>query len=590
MKEVLEFDTINNPKSTNLSFTQFLKDKSIHPKLSLNMTLHFCKKVTDITKIIEEYSEPKESTNNLKELDYLIIGAGPAGIQLGYFLEKANRNYLILEAGDSPGTFFKKFPRHGKLISINKIYTGYEDPEINLRWDWNSLLSDSPEMLFKNYSRRYFPNAQDLVRYLHDFTKFFNLKVKYNTKVAKIYKPNNFQVIDSEGNEYSAKRLIIATGFTKPYIPAIPGIELGEKYTEVSTNPDDFIDQKVLIIGKGNSAFETADSLMETASIIHVASPHSVKMAWESHFVGNLRAVNNNFLDTYQLKCQNAVLDGHIQRIQRIDGKFVVSIIYSHANDETEELIYDRVIVCTGFRFDNSIFDSSCRPELTINNRFPKQTSAWESSNVKDLYFGGSLTQMRDFKRSSSGFIHGFRYNIRALHRIFERRYHNQEWVHYSIAATPEDMVNAMIKRINQSSGLWQQFGFLCDLITISDDGQTATYYEELPVDYIHDGELGRYKDYYTITLEFGESEKEPFRINRSYDPSDAKKSVFLHPIVRHFSDAQLVSEHHLLEDLHGEWWKEETHIQPLLSYLSQELSERTNTKFAKKTPFMQYQ
>ncbi|MDJ0677957.1 MAG: NAD(P)-binding domain-containing protein, partial [Calothrix sp. MO_167.B42] len=74
--------------------------------------------------------------------DYLIIGAGPAGLQLGYFLEKANRNYLILEAGDVPGTSFQKFPRHEKLISINKVYTGYKDMEINLRWDWNSLLSD----------------------------------------------------------------------------------------------------------------------------------------------------------------------------------------------------------------------------------------------------------------------------------------------------------------------------------------------------------------------------------------------------------------------------------------------------------------
>jgi len=30
------------------------------------------------------------------EYDYVIIGAGPAGLQLGYFLHKANRRYLIL--------------------------------------------------------------------------------------------------------------------------------------------------------------------------------------------------------------------------------------------------------------------------------------------------------------------------------------------------------------------------------------------------------------------------------------------------------------------------------------------------------------
>ncbi|HYO13170.1 MAG TPA: FAD-dependent monooxygenase, partial [Thermoanaerobaculia bacterium] len=38
---------------------------------------------------------------------YLILGAGPAGLQLGYFLGRAGRDYLILEAGE-PGEFFRR--------------------------------------------------------------------------------------------------------------------------------------------------------------------------------------------------------------------------------------------------------------------------------------------------------------------------------------------------------------------------------------------------------------------------------------------------------------------------------------------------
>jgi cation diffusion facilitator CzcD-associated flavoprotein CzcO len=34
-------------------------------------------------------------------LDYLIIGGGPAGIQLGYFLQKNGSDYLILEKGNN---------------------------------------------------------------------------------------------------------------------------------------------------------------------------------------------------------------------------------------------------------------------------------------------------------------------------------------------------------------------------------------------------------------------------------------------------------------------------------------------------------
>ena len=59
-----------------------------------------------------------------------------------------------------------------------------------------------------------------------------------------------------------------------PHIPPIPGVENAELYGTTSVNPDDFEDQRVLIIGKGNSAFETADNLIETASVIHVVGPN----------------------------------------------------------------------------------------------------------------------------------------------------------------------------------------------------------------------------------------------------------------------------------------------------------------------------
>src|SRR5262245_18681893 len=84
-------------------------------------------------------------------MEYLIIGAGPAGLQLAYFLERAGHDYLILESGSGAGTFFRSFPRHRRLISINKPHTGLTDSELNLRMDWNSLLSDDPNLRFTKY-------------------------------------------------------------------------------------------------------------------------------------------------------------------------------------------------------------------------------------------------------------------------------------------------------------------------------------------------------------------------------------------------------------------------------------------------------
>jgi thioredoxin reductase len=492
-------------------------------------------------------------------MEYLVIGAGPAGLQLAYFLERAGRDYLVLEAGSVPGTFFTTFPRHRELISSNKRYTGSRDPEFNLRMDWNSLLSDNPALRFTRYSQRYFPRADDLVRYLADFAAAFCLRIQYGTRISQITRNRCFRAIDDQGRSYEAQRVIVATGVSQPYIPSIPGIENAELYTTVSVNPNDFVDQRVLIIGKGNSAFETASSLIETAAVIHVAGPHSIRMAWRTHFVGHLRAVNNNFLDTYQLKSQNALLDGNIERIERNSDSYSVSVSFSRANEVKKNLRYDRVIVCTGFRFDSSVFAKECKPQLTIHDRFPAQTSEWESTNVPDLYFAGTLMQVRDYKKSTGGFIHGFRYGVRALHRMLEKKYHGQDWPHRSLPVEPEALMEAVVTRVNRTSALWQQFGFLCDMILIDGNGP-ARYYEELPVDYVRDSGFSSADCCFTISLEYGpdHDKVDPFDISISRiaqdDAMNSHDARYLHPVVRLYRRKELVGEHHLAENLENDW------------------------------------
>lgn len=510
-------------------------------------------------------------------VDYLILGAGPAGLQLGYYLERDGRDYLILERAERPGSFFERFPRHRTLISINKVYTGYDDPETNLRWDWNSLLSDHPGHTFRDYSERYFPDAEDLLRYLADYAERHRLRVRYGAEVVEVDRGEDgrgFRAVTADGAVVRAERLVVASGVPKPYLPDVPGIELAETYFDVPVDPAGFRNQKVLVLGKGNSGFETADALIPAAAVIHVASPSSVRMAWRTHFVGHLRAVNNNLLDTYQLKSQNAVLDCAVRSLERRDGKVVARVAYSHASDEIEELVYDRVIACTGFRVDDSIFAPSCRPSLVHDGKLPAQTSAWESVDVPDLYFGGVLMQARDYKKTTSGFIHGFRYNMRALARILGQRYHGRPWPAERLDASPDGLTAAMIARINRTSALWHQFGFLGDVFAVGDDG-AAEHYQELPVAYVHDGGAGRLGDFFVLTLEFGKCEADPFAVERHPHPERAAESFFLHPVIRRWRGGEQVSEQHLLEDLHGEWRNQRLHVEPLLGYFERELAAR---------------
>ncbi len=504
--------------------------------------------------------------------DYLIIGAGPAGLQLGYFLSKNQRDYLILERSDGPGTFFRDFPRHRQLISINKIYTGTDDPEANLRWDWNSLLSDSEDLLFKDYSRRYFPDPDDLCRYLADFTAQYDLNIRYETNIISVGKDGDgFVVRDADGNIFAGKRLIIATGLFKPYLPDISGIELCETYIDHSLDPQKYADKRVLVVGKGNSAFETAEHLIETAAAIHICSPESVTMAWQTHFVGHLRAVNNNFLDTYQLKAQNTVIDASITSIVRDNGRYRVHMEYSHARGQTTEREYDHVIFCTGFQFDDSIFDDDFRPELAIDGKFPAQTTEWESANVSGLYVAGTLMQACDYKKTMSAFIHGFRHNIRTLSHILEHKYHGAPWPGRHLQATPEALVAAIIARANGGPGIFLQPGFLSDVIVVDEAGVMATYYEDLRSDYIHQSEFGQNDHYYTLSLEYGKFDGDPFNVERDPDPDKGDRAPYLHPIIRRYSRGMLVSEHHIQDDLESQW-NQPQYVEPALAYLRTQL------------------
>lgn len=87
----------------------------------------------------------------------------------------------------------------------------------------------------------------------------------------------------------SSRVLLVATGLWVPVEVDFVGSNLVEGYESIPTDPEEYKDQAVLILGKGNSAFETAQSILGRASRIHLYSPSPVRLAWQTHYVGDLR-------------------------------------------------------------------------------------------------------------------------------------------------------------------------------------------------------------------------------------------------------------------------------------------------------------
>lgn len=497
---------------------------------------------------------------------YIIIGAGAAGLQMAYFLNKAGYDYVVLEKNNNAGMFFSKFPIHGKLISINKKYNYFEEEEFNLRHDWNSLLAEEPDKLkFTDYSDELYPDANLLTSYFSDYAKKNALNIFYKTSVKKIYKDHNgYFILELDSNQkLSAEILLVGTGALRQYFPVeIEGIELTTPYSDFEMDKKKYTNKRVAILGSGNSAFETADSIANIAANIHVFVRNKIKMAYETHFVGNTRAKYTNIFDMFQLKSLHAVLKPRIRKITLLDNGCLQT---QHEYDYPESNVpgtlkltreYDYIINCTGFQYTHTnLFDESILPETIMDDKFYKLTEKWESTNIKNLFFIGTLMQAID-RKSASGFIHGFRYNIRSLFNILNETNEGKAFPKETISIYPfEKFLQKMYYRFSIGDGIYQLFGFLGDKLVYNKNSQEIEWFKEQPVAFIKKN-IDSDQHTFILTLEFGFHHypgKSSMDFMGPSDPHDTEKAAFLHPVVRHYFDNK-VKEFHFGDSLLGRW------------------------------------
>jgi thioredoxin reductase/ferredoxin len=185
----------------------------------------------------------KPSKENV--LDVVIIGAGPAGISATLAAKKNQMSSVTLEQDSMGGTVFT-FPR-SKLVMTSpmdlplygkvKLYDTSKDELLEL---WNKVI-----------------NAHDL-------------KVTENTKVETItpLQDDTFKVVTNNGQEYVSNYVLLATGRRgSPRKLNVPG-EDSQKVAYRLLEPERITGKKVIVVGGGDSAVESAMLLMENNEVI----------------------------------------------------------------------------------------------------------------------------------------------------------------------------------------------------------------------------------------------------------------------------------------------------------------------------------
>jgi hypothetical protein len=510
--------------------------------------------------------------------DNIIIGAGPAGLQCAYYLKKYNINYLIIEKSNICGSFFSYYPHGGNLISINKKYTGNTNKDFNLRHDWNSLLNDEDHLL-SNYSEDFYPNREYLVKYLNDFAIKNNLNILFSKKVIKIIKKDNLYYIKIKNNKdvYSCNKLIIATGLSKPNIPNYifdikdPIKHYGHYEPDFFINKknlEEFQNKKVLIIGGGNASFELANIINEVSSSIFILGKNNRDWSISTHYAGDIRTIYIPFMDTFLLKSLNAIDYNQILNKKNLyffqndyNSEYIVSICIDNELKKYVSLIpdgrnnYDKIILCTGWNFDNTIFDFDV--ELTKNNKYPSIKNNYESINNKNLYFIGSLMHSLDFRYSSGGFIHGFRYLIKAFINLnYNIMFENKEFDFNNIYDC-NVLCEYIINRINTSSDLYQMFGVVSDIIYYNVKNKKITYFHNIPFN-AHIPIQDNNHLFFVITLEYGDNKvTDIFKIGRKVSSIGTESnSTLIHPVIKIYNSYPyyLIDIIHFDEDLFAEF------------------------------------
>ena len=196
----------------------------------------------------------------------------------------------------------------------------------------------------------------------------------------------------------------------------------------------------------------------------------------------------------------------------------------------------------------------------------------------------GVATHSLDFRKSAGGFIHGFRYTVRALSRYLEWRNHGVPWPYFT--GHIKDLMNHIIRRLNEASDIYQMFSHLVDVIAFRGDDQFE-YFEAVGMGMLPEFEehTGRpFTRGIIINLEYGKNfsgaTADPFKEDRATgEAQEAHTSNFLHPVLYYYDDGMPPLKdkftlgrpariHHMVEDFLTEWTAPLTHIMPLRWFL----------------------
>ena len=183
--------------------------------------------------------------------DVIVIGAGQAGLAVGYYLRRTGLSFTLLDAEEGPGGAW----RHA--------------------WDSLTLFSPGsasslPGWLFPPTAHDY-PTRDEALAYLAAYERRYQLPIERPLRVTSVRRVDDGFEIDTDRGIRRARTIVSATGtWAKAVVPDVPGRDSfrGEQlHSAHYSSPSGFVGRRVVIVGGGNSGAQLVAELSRVANV-----------------------------------------------------------------------------------------------------------------------------------------------------------------------------------------------------------------------------------------------------------------------------------------------------------------------------------
>lgn len=288
--------------------------------------------------------------------DVLIIGAGPIGIACALECKKKNLDYVVVEKGTLTNSLYN-YPLNMTFFSTSE----------KLEIDGIPFISNNPK-----------PTRNEALEYYRRVATSNELRINLYEEIISVENVENHFKIKSDKDNYTAKNIIVSTGFYDiPNLLNVPGEDL-PKVMHYYKEAHPFVMQKVIVVGASNSSVDAGLEIWRKGG--------EVTMVVRGPEIGERVK--------YWVKpdIENRIKEGSIKAYFNSEiEKISETEVLIKTQDGEETLKNDFVIALTGYR-PNFEFLINLGVSLSTDGlKLPYYNPETMETNIKGLFLAGVI-------------------------------------------------------------------------------------------------------------------------------------------------------------------------------------------------------